>query len=93
MVEWFADHVASQLNDRLLHYSQRQMILKTAERLGISRFHANLVIAVTQHQADSRVAPVREQRTDWIPTVAIVAVVATVQGIIAMGAWYLFSGV
>ena len=46
----FSSHVAERLNGRLLRYSQRLEFLKSAQRLRINRFRANLIIAMVQHQ-------------------------------------------
>lgn len=46
----FAERVASCLEDGLLRYSRRVALLKEAERLGIKRFEANLIIAFAQHR-------------------------------------------
>jgi hypothetical protein len=46
----FGERVASCLEDGLLRYSRRVALLKEAERLGIKRFEANLIIAVAQHR-------------------------------------------
>jgi hypothetical protein len=46
----FADRVTSHLQGGLLRYSQRVALIKEAERLGIKRFEANLIIAVAQHR-------------------------------------------
>ncbi len=54
VVDWYSDQVAGQLSGDLLHHSQRQELLKTAERLGIGRFHANLIFAMAQHEAQSK---------------------------------------
>jgi hypothetical protein len=50
----FAGHVAERLNGRILRYSKRLDFLKSAERLRINRFRANLIIAMVQHQMPGR---------------------------------------
>jgi len=47
----FARYAAAQLDGRVLRYSRRLELLKTADQLGIGRFHANLIIAAVQHEA------------------------------------------
>jgi hypothetical protein len=88
VVDWFADQVARRFAGNLLHHSQRQELLGTAERLGIGRFHANLIIAVAQHQADA--LPNRTMR--MVPSgprfpFPMIALIAMVQGLIVWGAW------
>ena len=51
VVDWYFDHVAATLGDNpTLPYTVRQDLLRSAHRLGIGRFHANLLIAVAHHQ-------------------------------------------
>ena len=46
----FAKNVRDAVHDRVLRYSQRQALLKLADRLKIERFRANLIIAMAQHE-------------------------------------------
>jgi hypothetical protein len=48
----FAQLVAQELEGPVLRYSKRQELLREAERRGIGRFEANLIIAAVQHQSD-----------------------------------------
>jgi hypothetical protein len=52
----FAQRVAQELDGPVLRYSKRQMLLREADRRGIGRFEANLIIAAVQHQSDRPVA-------------------------------------
>ena len=52
----FAQIVSHQLDGPILRYSKRQSLLREAERRGIGRFEANLIIAAVQHQSDRPVA-------------------------------------
>lgn len=47
---YFAHRVTARLQGGLLPYSHRIALLKEAHNLGIKRFEANLIIAVTQHR-------------------------------------------
>jgi hypothetical protein len=90
----FAADVASRLEGPVLRHSQRRRLLKTAQRAGIGRFEANLIIAAVQHErrgSDARALasqPVHEpdhnQRsfTLW-PVVLVIAI----QAMIGWGAW------
>lgn len=90
VVDWFADHVAAQLDDKLLHYSNRQALLKTAERLGIGRFHANLIIAVEQHQAgEAKIPDVKLYPVRGRSTLITVAIVLAVQALIVAAGWFM----
>ena len=93
VVDWFANHVAGQLDDKLLHFSRRQQLLATANRLGIDRFHANLIIAVAQHHAPTprasttTILPARQGRA-----LPIALALFVVQAAIAWGAWRVLHG-
>lgn len=50
----FADHVATHLEGSILRYSVRLALLREAQRRGIERFEANLIIAAVQHKADRK---------------------------------------
>ena len=89
VVNWFADRVAATVDSRLLIFSERHALLKTAERLGIDRFHANLIVAVAQHQAEGRgqakpqATPISRKRS-LSPIVLIIAV----QALIVLAGWW-----
>jgi hypothetical protein len=48
----FAQLVTRELEGPVLRYSKRQALLREADRRGIGRFEANLIIAAVQHQTD-----------------------------------------
>jgi hypothetical protein len=48
----FAAMVRQHLDGPVLCYEDRQTLLRTAARLGIGRFDANLIIAAVQHRAE-----------------------------------------
>jgi hypothetical protein len=93
VVDWFADQVAGQFQGKLLHGSRRAELLKTADRLGISRFNANLVIAVAQNQAeDAPASHAGQLKSRPRFTTAAIALVVIVQSLIAWGAWRILRG-
>ncbi|HZK80463.1 MAG TPA: hypothetical protein VFC46_05330 [Humisphaera sp.] len=93
VVDWFADHVASQLDERLLHFSKRQVLLKTAQNLGIGRFHANLIIAVAQHQAGRHaIPPVTFQPARGRSLLVTVSIILMVQALIVAAVWFMLHG-
>jgi hypothetical protein len=91
VVNWFADRVAATVDSRLLIFSERHKLLKTAERLGIDRFHANLIVAVAQHQAEQRGAVQAEPEAaarKW--SLAPLMLILVVQTLIVSAGWWIF---
>jgi len=90
----FAEEVASRMDGPVLRYSQRRELLAVAQRTGIGRFEANLIIAAVRHRQvenhSSEAAP-----GDSAPrrafSLAPVLVVLTVESIIASGIWQICS--
>jgi hypothetical protein len=78
----------------VLRYSHRTRLIRAAERSGIGRFEANLIIAAVQHEAGERRAAERvrpSQRTcpSWLSSaLAALAALAT-QAAILFGFWSL----
>ena len=68
-----------------LRYSRRLALLNRARRAGISRFHANLMIAALQHSAPGRVIvqPMRKSSM-MLPLGAFVII----QTMILVGVWF-----
>jgi hypothetical protein len=94
--ESFAQHVATMLEGPVLRYSNRLGLLREAERRGIGRFEANLVIAVVQHQqrqmptARARATePAVERRPGWSLATCL-GVILAVQSVIVAAAWAAF---
>ena len=85
----FADVVRGRMDGPVLRYSHRTRLLHHAERCGIGRFEANLIIAAVQHEVGQRrdVEPVRPGAS-WVS--AVLGFVAT-QGAIASGIWLLLG--
>lgn len=94
VVNWFADRVAATVDSRLMLFSERYALLKTAERLGIDRFHANLIVAVAQHQAEERgstsipLQKTAKGKRSLAPLMLIVAV----QALIVSAGWWILHG-
>lgn len=80
-VRRFAVEVLHRLDGGVLRYSERLRLLRLAQRLGIGRFEANLVIAVMEHRRRTMATPIRAARRRW-PAIALVA--ATVQALIVL---------
>ena len=92
VARWFAGQVAATGNGQVLRYSMRLELLKTAQRIGISRFEANLIIAAAEHRRPARSAP------DTIPLGRIrsfkvpLLVFLSTQLAIVLALWHLVSG-
>lgn len=88
---WFAQSVAERLEGPVLRYSQRRRLIRSAERMGIGRFEANLIIAVVQHQAGHR--PVEDRPPVGGRGIGAALVVAgVIQGAIIAAVWWLVAG-
>lgn len=83
----FADYVRCRLDGPVLRYSQRLTLLKEAERRGIGRFEANLIIAKVLYQAglvqEYQFPP--EPRRAWLAPLTTFVVLQTA---ILAGAWW-----
>jgi hypothetical protein len=82
------DHVSA----GLLRYSDRVKLVRSAIRLGIPRFHANLIVAMVQHEGEGTplqsspfIQPTSGSKIPW----AIIAA-AGMQLAILWSAWHLF---
>jgi hypothetical protein len=88
-VNAFGQLVTSHLVGRVLPYSRRMELLDIAEKLGIGRFHANLVIAAVQHQF-SEIAPTECVATPrWRWPAAIFSAIA-LQFLLLWAVWAVF---
>ncbi len=87
--EAFARLVAEHLDGPVLRYSNRQALLKEAQRLGIGRFQANLIIATVQHEMVD--VPEAAAEAEQIHLPRILALVLAIQSIILLAVWGLFS--
>lgn len=84
----FADVVQAFLDGPLLRYSQRLVLLEDAERRGIGRFEANLIIAAVLHRhgmAQEYELPPVPSRMEWL---APVLTFVCLQTAIVLGAWW-----
>ncbi|HWB54908.1 MAG TPA: hypothetical protein VG722_11970 [Tepidisphaeraceae bacterium] len=60
----FASLVATRVHAGVLRYSDRLSLLAAAEKMGIGRFDANLLIALAQHRCRQRIAAASPRRTE-----------------------------
>ena len=84
----FADLVMASLDGPVLRYSQRLVLVREAERRGIGRFEANLIIAAVLHRqglAQEYEIPPVGGRSEWV---APVLTVVGLQSAIVLGAWW-----
>lgn len=83
----FAQLVSQELDGPVLRYSKRQQLLREADRRGIGRFEANLIIAAVQHQTDrpARAAKEASDGNYWRAGLAACAV----QGLIFLAMYLL----
>lgn len=89
----FEQLVRQHVTGPVLRYSVRQALLARAERLGVGRFEANLIIATMQHQRRHLVEqadaaqPADRDGGILLPLV----VVGVLQGLIVAAAWWLIG--
>ncbi|HYE19127.1 MAG TPA: hypothetical protein VEA69_11820 [Tepidisphaeraceae bacterium] len=85
----FAHHVRGSLAGPILRYEERLKLLRQAEKLGVGRFEANLVIArVLNEQGmgqEVEWGPDRARKGWALPIGAFVVV----QGLVVAGVWWL----
>jgi hypothetical protein len=82
----FAEHVATTATSSVLRYSQRLQLIRDARRYGISRFEANLVIAVVLGRRRGRTVATGETPDgSWVSPVTTFLII---QGALALGAWW-----
>lgn len=85
----FADVVAASIDGPVLRYTQRQVLIRDAERRGIGRFEANLIIAAVLHRRgmgqEYELPPVPGGVLEWV---APVMTFVGVQAAILAGAWW-----
>jgi hypothetical protein len=63
----FLNQVRGSLDGNILHYSERLRLIRVADRMGIARFEANLLIATVQHRTQQQLAPVPATTTSPTP--------------------------
>jgi hypothetical protein len=86
--EQFLQLVFDHLDGSLLRYSVRTRLIRQAERMGIGRFDANLLIATAQHRR-RKMVPTAEATDAGPRRWAVVASAVAVQGAILVSAWWL----
>jgi hypothetical protein len=85
----FAQEVVDMIDGPVLRYSRRLALLRRAEQLRISRFEANLIIAVVQRELGSGV-PEAEKPAGGIA--APLTLFLLLQAAILALAWYVWVG-
>ena len=85
----FADWVRDQLNGPVLRYSARLLLLKEAQRRGLGRFEANLVIASVLHRTGmGQEYELPPRRIEWLAPVMTFLVL---QSALVFGAWWVLA--
>jgi hypothetical protein len=82
----FADYVRARLDGPILRYSQRLTLLKEAQRQGLGRFEANLVIAKVLHQEGMGQTYELRPKSTWL---GMALVIALLQSLIVAGIWWM----
>jgi hypothetical protein len=98
-VHVFAQIVQANLFGPLLSYSARQKLLAQAEKLGISRFDANLVIASVQHHAPGKEGPLGfiaampepSRQVAWVRWAGLLAATLAAQIVVVLALWAMIS--
>jgi hypothetical protein len=85
----FADVVAGSIDGPVLRYTQRQVLIRDAERRGIGRFEANLIIAaVLYRQGMGQEYEIPAAPGGLVEWVAPVLTFVALQAAIVAGAWW-----
>ena len=84
----FTEWVRGQLDGPVLRYSARLRLLKEAERHGLGRFEANLVIAGVLYRAGMGQEYELRPRAEWIAPVLTFLVL---QSALIVGAWWVLG--
>jgi hypothetical protein len=92
VAEAFAGDVErAMIGGTVLRYSQRAHLLRHAQKLGIGRFEANLIVATVQHRRGGDVSgwdSGQEGNGWWLPVVLFLAIQIT----ITAGVWWVVAG-
>lgn len=83
----FGELVEKALDGPVLRYTQRIRLLKTASRLGIGRFEANLLIAAVLHR--SRHLPQAKSVEGKHRLTALILSIALFESALVLAAWWL----
>jgi hypothetical protein len=84
----FAEWLLGQLEGPVLRYSARLRLLKEAERRGLGRFEANLIIAGALHRVGMGQEYEMRPRGEWI---APVLAFLLLQSALLIGAWWVLG--
>ncbi len=74
----FAQSVVTAIQGRTLRYSRRLRLLAEADKLGIERFEANLIIAMVQHRLNALPSQVDQPPRRLITLLTVLAVQACI---------------
>lgn len=87
----FAALVRERMDGPVLRYTHRTCLIRAAERHGIGRFEANLIIAAVQHEAGERLGAERvRSNSRTVPSWLSIALAAlATQAAILFGFWSL----
>jgi hypothetical protein len=82
----FAEHAAAKLQPFGFTFSDRVALLDAAERLGMARFRANMILATLEHQAPARryAAPEVPSRSFAPSLVVILSIEAAIVGVLVL---------
>lgn len=83
----FAALVTHCMEDGILRYSRRQALLRRAERLGIARFEANLIMAAVVNRRPHPREGASEQPRGRLPLQTALLVFTFVETLVAVAAW------
>jgi hypothetical protein len=81
----FAEWVRGQLEGPVLRYSARLRLIKEAERRGLGRFEANLIIAGALHRVGMEQEYEMRPRGEWLAPVLTFLIL---QSALIVGAWW-----
>jgi hypothetical protein len=84
----FAEYVQGRLEGPVLRYSARLALVKEAERRGLGRFEANLVIAAVLYRRGMGQEYELRPKAEWVWPVMTAVVL---QGAIVAGAWWVMG--
>jgi hypothetical protein len=90
-VDPFVELIRKSFDGQLVHYSTRLRLFREADRRGIGRFQANLLIAAVQHEQERnrpapQIIPPQTSGNRWL-TAALLAVGILIE-FVAVAAWW-----
>jgi hypothetical protein len=85
----FAQWVQLQRDGPVLRYSARLVLLQEAQRRGLGRFEANLIIAGVLHRAGmAQEYEMRPRRAEWLAPLLTFVIL---QSTLLLGAWWVLA--